>query len=285
MLVFLNGKFLAEEEAVVSVFDRSFLYGDGLFETLRVYGGRPFCWPEHIQRLQRGARFLKLEIPFGPEELLKSVLHLVRQNEMPEALLRISLSRGVGPRGYSPKGATEPVIVMSMHPAPQIDLKSPPRWRLATTSMRLPSQAPIAQFKTSNKLPQILARAEAESRDADEGLLLNTDGGVAEAASSNLFWIDHDFVGTPPLASGILPGVTRAVVLDICQCLGVAARESRILPKALLRIEGVFLSSSSLGVIEAVSLDGHPLRQSPLVGKIRAGYQGRVANLRAGGRV
>src|SRR5204862_7913994 len=126
-------------------------------------------------------------------------------------------------------GANHPVLVMSLHPAPVID--KPPQWRLLITSLRVPAREPLAQFKTCNKLPQILARAEAEAAGADEGLLLNTDGEVAEAVSSNLFWIQDNVVCTPPLASGILAGVTRAVVLDICQNLGLPAREQGIFPK------------------------------------------------------
>ena len=273
MLVFLNGRFVPEEKAVVSVFDRSFLYGDGLFETLRVYGGKPFCWPQHLERLQRGAEFLNLRLPFAPAALQQFATELIEQNQMRESLLRISLSRGVGPRGYSPTGAEQPILVMSLHPAPASDLQ---QWRLVTSSVRLPAREPLAQFKTCNKLPQILARAEAEAAGADEGLLLNTDGEVAEAASSNLFWIQNNVICTPPLASGILAGVTRAVVLALCQALGVATRQLGILPKALLHTDAIFLSLSSLGVVEAVSLDGHSLRQSPLVAQIRQAYAAQM---------
>src|ERR1051326_7582955 len=112
MLVFLNGKFVPEEQAVVSVFDRSFLYGDGLFETLRVAGGKPFCWPQHIERLQRGAEFLKLRLPFAREALEMFSTRLIEQNQMPESLLRITLSRGIGPRSYSPVGANQPFLVI-----------------------------------------------------------------------------------------------------------------------------------------------------------------------------
>jgi len=276
MIVFLNGQFVAEEKAVVSVFDRSFLYGDGLFETLRIYAGKPFCWPQHVERLQRGAEFLKLRLPFGPKALRDAVMQLIRRNDLPEALLRITLSRGVGPRGYSPRGADQPVLVMSLHPAPGVDLRNPPLWRLVTSSMRLPSREALAQFKTCNKLPQILARAEAEASGADEALLLNTDGEVAEAASSNLFWIQHNTVCTPPLASGILAGVTRSVVLEICQRLALPAREVGILPTALQQVDGIFVSLSSFGIVEAASLDGQPVRQSPLATKIREAYEAQV---------
>src|SRR2546423_3079092 len=118
MIVFLNGQFVTEEKAVVSIFDRGFLYGDGLFESVRIHKGKPFCWPEHMERMRRGAEFLHLRIPFAAEKLLEYVNHLVEQNKLPEALLRITLSRGVGPRGYSPTGANLPVLAMSLHPAP-----------------------------------------------------------------------------------------------------------------------------------------------------------------------
>ncbi|HEX4644553.1 MAG TPA: aminotransferase class IV, partial [Verrucomicrobiae bacterium] len=109
--VFLNGQFVPEEQAVVSVFDRGFLYGDGLFEALRVYNGQPFRWTQHLERLQRGADFLKIRLPFTAAELRNHAAELIRRNQMPECLLRLVLSRGVGPRGYSPRGADLPVLV------------------------------------------------------------------------------------------------------------------------------------------------------------------------------
>ena len=112
MIVFLNGEFVEEEKAVVSVFDRSFLYGDGPFETLRVVSGRPFRWDQHLVRLQRGIDFLGFHLPFAPGEIRGFADQLIRRNQSPEAVLRIVLSRGAGPRGYSPKGADRPVLVM-----------------------------------------------------------------------------------------------------------------------------------------------------------------------------
>src|SRR5690242_10966358 len=111
MIVFLNGQFVPEERAVVSVFDRSFLYGDGLFETLRVLNARLFRWSQHVDRLQRGADYLRMWLPFSPGTLETAALELVKVNQMPDALLRLSLSRGVGKRGYSPAGADQPVLV------------------------------------------------------------------------------------------------------------------------------------------------------------------------------
>jgi aminodeoxychorismate lyase len=271
MLVFLNGQFVPEDRAVVSVFDRSFLYGDGLFETVLVRQGKPFRWPQHLERLHRGAEFLGLKLPFADDPLGKFVEELIAANCRPDGLLRMTLSRGVGVCGYSPKGADRPTLVMSLHPLPSV--KEPARgWRLLTTARRLPAGESLAQYKTANKLTQILARAEADAVGADEALLLNTDGFVVEGASSNLFWVQSGVVCTPPMTSGVLAGVTRAVVLELCRDLALPAQETTVTPEDLRQAEGVFLTLSSLGVVTAAELDGVPLMQSPFVEKLHRAY-------------
>lgn len=268
--IFLNGQVVPEERAVVSVLDRGFLYGDGLFETMRVRNGKPFRWDQHLERLQRGAEFLKIKLPYPPGALRRFVDELIAKNEMPGALLRLTLSRGVGVRGYSPKGADSPTLVMSLHAAPADGV--PPRWKLITSSHHLPANEPLAQFKTCNKLPQILARAEADAAGANEALLLNTDGFVVEGASSNLFWVQGETICTPPLAAGVLEGVTRAVVVEICHTLALKVSEKNITAEELKRADGIFVSLSSFGVVEASSLDGESCKQSPLPGKILCRY-------------
>jgi aminodeoxychorismate lyase len=276
VLIFLNGQFVPEERAVVSVFDRGFLYGDGLFETMRVFNGKPFRWAQHLERLEHGAEFLKIKLPFSPDALRDFARELIAKNEMPDALLRVTLSRGVGVRGYSPKGADSPTLVMSLHAAPGAG--APLRWKLITSSHRLPAKEALAQFKTCNKLAQILARAEADAAGADEALLLNTDGFVVEGASSNLFWIERGAICTPPLASGVLPGVTRAVVLELCRTLAVETREIQISSDQLRKAEGIFVSLSSLGIAEAVSLDGKTCGHSSFPRKLFRAYWDLLEN-------
>jgi branched-chain amino acid aminotransferase len=288
VLIFLNGEFVPEERAVVSVFDRGFLYGDGVFEGVRIFHGKPFRWAQHIERFFNGARHLKIRLPYSPDEIQRFAAQLIKKNKMPDALLRLTLSRGVGLRGYSPKGADSPTFVMTLHligapgtvsartTAPrkraETVLGVPPLWNLVAASNRLPTHESLASFKTANKLPQILARAEADAAGADEALLLNTDGHVVEATSGNLFWIESDTVCTPPLASGVLPGVTRAVILEICRMLGFEARQTSIPLEDLMKAQGVFLSLTSWGIVEAISLNGRKLRRSHLVEKLRASY-------------
>lgn len=276
MHVFLNCKFVSEERAVVSVFDRGFLYGDGLFEAVRIFNGKPFRWAQHMQRLRQGAQFLKIKLPFPPGELLAAALKLIAKNKMPDSVLRLVLSRGAGTPGYSPRDAKKPTVAMVLRPAP--DSKKAAQWKLITSSFRLPANDPLAAFKTCNKLPQVLAKAEADAAGANEALLTNTNGFVVEAASSNLFWVKGRAIYTAPLMAGILPGVTREVVFEIAARLKIPVRETNIRCKELARVDGIFLSLSSFGIVEAKSLDGRILRKSPLVSRVASAYEEILIN-------
>jgi len=272
MLVFLNGQFVPENQAVVSVFDRGFLYGDGLFEGIRVFNGKPFRWKQHLERFQHGADFLRIALPFSAEVLGEFASRLIAENQMPNSLLRLTLSRGIGPRGYSPKNADLPTFVMATYPMPAIEPSNPPAWRVFISSFRLPAREPLARFKNLNKLPQVLARAEADTEGADEALLLNSDGYVVEGSTSNLFWIRDETVCTPPLPSGILPGVTRATVLELCGKAGIEVREENVTPDELHKMDGAFLSLSSTGIAEAALLNGKPLKRSSVARKLSEAY-------------
>jgi branched-chain amino acid aminotransferase len=273
MIVFLNGKFVPEEKAVVSVFDRGFLFGDGLFEAMLVRRGAIFRWEQHIERLQRGLDFLKLTVPYTSGQLFQFSMQLIQRNRMPDCLLRLNISRGITARGYSPKNAHDPALVLSLHPLPVLHDKRPPRWRVITSTFRLPADDPLARFKTANKLPQVMARAEAEAAGAHEALLLNPRGHIAEAAGGNLFWVRGHSVCTTPPASGALPGVTRAVLMELCVKMNIPCREKNAKPADLRRARGVFLTNTSMGVIEVESLDGRQLPRSPLVKRLWAAYR------------
>jgi aminodeoxychorismate lyase len=272
MLVFLNGQFLPEAQAVVPVNDRGFMYGDGLFETMRVCGGRPFRMAQHLERMTRGADFLKIKCPFTPKELQDFAGQLIGQNQMPEAVLRVTLTRGPDERGYTPQIDSQPTVVMTLHTAPPMDVENPVQWRLITSSYRIPAGDPLAAFKTANKLIHIMARMEAVEKDADEALLVNTNGEVAETASGNLFWVYQDNICTVPTGCGVLPGITRSVVLEICQTLGLPVNKCVIKPKALRNSEGIFITQSALGIVPVATLDGEPVAPSPLVVQISSAY-------------
>jgi len=273
MIVFLNGKFVAEEKAVISVFDRGFLFGDGLFEAMLVRRGEIFRWTQHIERLRRGLDFLKLTIPYTTDELFRFSMQLIQRNQMPECLLRVNISRGITARGYSPKNAIRPAVVLTLHPSPSIDSKRAPRWRIITSSYSLPANDPLTNFKTTNKLPEIMARAEADAAGAHDAILLNPGGCIAEGTSCNVFWVRDNVVCTTPLASGALPGVTRAILHELCVKMNIPWCEKNAKAADLHRAQGVFLTNTSMGVIEVASLDNRKLRRSPLVKKLWAAYR------------
>jgi branched-chain amino acid aminotransferase len=273
MIVFLNGQFVPEEKAVVSVFDRGFLFGDGLFEAMLVRRGEIFRWERHIERLRGGIEFLKLTVPYTTEELFRFSMQLIQRNRMPECLLRLNISRGITARGYSPKNATRPAVVLSLHPAPVLDDRRPPRWRVITSTFRLPADDPLTTFKTANKLPEVMARAEADAAGAHDAILLNPRGYVAEGTSCNVFWVRENVVCTTRLSSGALPGVTRAAIIELCVKMNIRRREANARPGDLHRAQGVFLTNTSMGVIEVESLDGRKQRASPLVKKLWRAYR------------
>jgi aminodeoxychorismate lyase len=272
MLVFLNGKFLPEADAVVPLNDRGLLLGDGLFETLRVANGKAFRCAQHLERLVRGADFLKIKLPFAPREIQKFAEQLIAQNELTEAILRVTVTRGAGARGYSTKNSGAPTFAMTLHPLPPQNADEPLQWSLITSSFRIPASDALAAVKTTSKILNVLARAEAEEKGADEALLLNTNGEVAETAGGNIFWIYQDRVCTVPSGRGVLPGITRAVVLEICQSLGLTTNKCVIKPEMLRNADGIFVTQSALGIIPVAAFDGQPVAPSPLVDQIAGAY-------------
>jgi len=272
MVVFLNGNFLPEAEAVVPVNDRGFLLGDGLFETTRVARGRAFRLAQHLERLSRGADYFKIKIPYSAREIQKIAAELIVKNETADAVLRVTLTRGPGERGYSADGASRPTLAMTLHPLPPQNSEEPLQWSLITSSFRVPASDPLAAFKSTSKILNVLARSEAEAKGADEALLLNTNGEVAEAAGGNLFWVYRDNICTVPAGRGVLPGITRAVVLEICQSLGLATNKRVIKPEMLRQAEGLFVTQSALGIVPVASFDGLPVAPSPLVDQIATTY-------------
>jgi branched-subunit amino acid aminotransferase/4-amino-4-deoxychorismate lyase len=246
------------------------MYGDGLFETLRVCNGRPFRMAQHLERLTRGADFLKIKCPFTPRELQEFAGQLIGQNKMPEAILRLTLTRGPGERGYTPRADGRPTVVMTLHDAPS--LEDPIQWSLITSSYRIPAADPLSSFKTLGKLTHVMARSEAVEQGADEALLINTNGEVAETAGGNLFWVYDEKICTVPTGRGVLPGITRAVVLEICQTLGLPTNKRVIKPEALRNSEGIFITQSALGIVPVAAFNGEPVAPSPLVEQISRAY-------------
>ncbi|MBL9170172.1 MAG: aminodeoxychorismate lyase [Verrucomicrobiales bacterium] len=279
--VFLNGRFIPAAQAQVSIFDRGWMYGDGLFETLRVANGKPFQWDLHWDRLSRGLEFLQLRAPFSSIDLRQAAEELSRINGISEGVLRLAVSRGVGPRGYSPRGAEHPTWVMTLAAFSQkpngAESGSPSQWRLVTSRQIRLQPGALASMKTANRLPQILARREAEEAGVEEALVCNVAGQVAEASSGNVFWIREGRLFTPPIESGGLPGIARSTIVGLASSLGVPVSEVTVRPDDLLPVEGMFISLSTYGVIEVVGLDGTQLRCHPLTRQLWQSWEALVA--------
>jgi aminodeoxychorismate lyase len=278
MIVFLNGNFLPEAEAVISINDRGFMLGDGLFETMRVVNGRPFRMAQHLERMTRGLDFIKIKLPFTPKQLQKFAAQLIERNQLPDSILRVTISRGTGTRGYSLKNSGPPTVAMTLSPLPATNPDEPLQWSLVTSPFRVPASDALSSFKTSSKILNILARAEAEERGADEALLLNTNGEAAETAGGNMFWVYRERICTVPTGRGVLPGITRAVVLEICQSLGFETNKRVVKPEMLRNAEGIFITTSALGIVPVVSFDGEPVAPSPLVDQIATTYNQMLLN-------
>lgn len=272
MVVFLNGQFVPEQEATVPVTDRGFLYGDSLFETLRVFRGRPFRLAQHLERMARGAEYLGIKLPHPARQIQRFVEELIAKNSLPDAVLRVTLTRGSGERGYTPGDEHTPTLLITMHPAPPVNPEQPALCSLVTSTHRVPATDALSSFKTGSKLLQVMARVEAKAKGADEALLLNSNGEVAEAAGANLFWIYREKVCTIPTGRGVLPGITRAVVLEICQNLNLPTNKRVIKRSALQECDALFLTQSVLGVVVVASLDGEPVPQSPIVEQLHRTY-------------
>ncbi len=277
MIAYVNGNYLPQEAATVSAFDRGFMYGDGCFETLRIDDGRPAFWRAHLSRL--AASLAALAIPFdtAPKELAAIVRTLISQNRIAHSLLRIQVTRGQSPRGYSIKNAQTPSLIVSLHPAPDCLQKPAPSWRLITSAHRIDSRSPLHQHKTTNKLLQILAQTEADRQNADDALFLTREGQVAETTCANIFWFDGHSLGTPPLATGILPGITRQIIKEICAAQKLPCKEEYIPESALLAKQAVFLTQSAWEILPVASLNEQEICTSPIVDSLRRDYQARAA--------
>lgn len=276
MTIYLNGEFVPAERAVVSVADRGFLYADSLFETLPCYHGQPFRWGAHWERLELGAAALRLRPPVSGTELLAATRELLRRNELTEAVVRWQLTRGSGPRGYSPRHAEHPTLVGSANPGHPFPANPQPPRHLHTATIRVAPDPRLSRFKTSDKLRQVLARAEADEAGADDALMLDPHGHLAETTAANLFWWTPSGLRTPSLGTGALAGVTRRCVIELAGRLGCSVEECAAPATELSDARGAFLTNSTLGLVEIGSLDERPLPRDPRFVALYAAYRQEI---------
>jgi branched-chain amino acid aminotransferase len=255
--VWLNGRLERGSESAISVCDRSFLLGDGLFETMRARRGRVFRLDRHLARLRRGAEQLHISLPAAPDALAAAVHDALRANSLQEAALRLTISRGVGVPGLAWDGTEAPVIVIAARPFSGY----PERWYQHGASAIISTfikneRSPLCGFKTTSFVEHVAARAEAAGRGADEALLLNTRGYLVEGSNTNLFAVIEGCLHTPDLRSGCIPGITREAVLELAREAGLVVFEAPLMPAALPGADEAFLTNSLLDVAPLVRVEG-----------------------------
>jgi branched-chain amino acid aminotransferase len=253
--VWINGTRVSPEEARVSVFDRGFLFGDGVFEVLRVYAGKPFALEEHLMRLEHSLEVMEIASPCSRAELVDEIQQAVAGLEE-DAYLRLTITRGEG-LGLDPRGARTPTRVMIVAKV-QHD-EAPLAQGVSVASVRA-VRATDASFaigaKVSAYVPNLLALMSAQRRGAYEAALVGDDGSISEGASSNLFLVTRGVLTTPPLESEILPGITRRIVLECAQELGIPIRESLVFQYDVSGADEMFLTSSVREIVPVIAFDG-----------------------------
>jgi branched-chain amino acid aminotransferase len=259
--IYIDGQLLPASQAKVSVFDHGLLYGDGIFEGIRFYNGRVFRLEQHIRRLYDCARAILLKIPLTPEEMIAATCATVKANGLRDGYIRLVVTRGVGPMGLSPFKCPTPSVIII---ADAISLYSEESYRtgltMATVATRRPSHDILSpQVKSLNYLNNIMAKVEAIQAGAEEGLMLNDVGLVAECTGDNIFIIRDGAISTPPLTAGALDGITRGTVFDIAQELGIPIRERDFSRHDVFIADECFLTGTAAEVIAAVKLDGREI--------------------------
>jgi branched-chain amino acid aminotransferase len=274
--VYINGKLFDKDEAKVSVYDHGLLYGDGVFEGIRVYNGKVFRHQEHIDRLYESARSIALDIPIPPADMLKAVEDTVRANNKAEGYIRLIVTRGPGNLGLDPRSCKPNVIIIvddiSLYPKELYENGL----KIVTSSLiRNHPNALNPRIKSLNYLNNILAKIEAIRAGCLEALMLNHKGEVAECTGDNVFIVKRGILKTTPLDAGILEGVTRNAVMDLAKQLGIPAVEATLTRHDIYAADECFLTGTAAEVIAVTECDGRVIgsgKQGPLTKKLREAF-------------
>jgi len=259
--VYISGKLVDKEQATVSVYDHGFLYGDGVFEGIRVYGGKVFRLSEHIDRLFDSALAIRLEIPMAKAELTAAVNSTVAANGLADGYVRLIVSRGAGTLGLDPRKTANPQIIII---ADTISLYPPETYQhglklITASTIRNHPQALSARIKSLNYLNNILAKIEGIDGGCVEALMLNHKGEVAECTGDNIFIVTRGTLKTPPVDAGILEGVTRDAVIQLAREAKIPVSETTLLRHDIYVADECFLTGTAAEVVPVTSLDGRAI--------------------------
>ena len=252
-MVYLNGSIVPRSEARISVFDHGFLYGYGLFETMRAYNGWIFRLEKHLERLEKSAVSIGLNLT--GTDLAQACRDTLEANESKSARIRLTISHGESDIFPWQESAGRPTVVITAREYRPLSSEVYRRgFKIGISSCRRSRHSSLSGIKSTNYLVSVLARREAVEKGFDEGLLLNEDGYITEGSTSNIFFMDASGLVTPPLESGILPGITRDVVIEIAGILGIRVTEENITPADLSRFQQAFVTASTMEIMPVASI-------------------------------
>lgn len=280
--IYINGEYFSREDAKISVYDHGLLYGDGVFEGMRIYSGKVFALEDHMTRLYESARAIMLDIPIAIDALTTAVNETVAKNGLTEGYIRLVVTRGGNQLGLNPFSCEDPQVIIiadtiSLYPekfyTEGLEL-------ITASTIRNHPAALSPRVKSLNYLNNIMAKIEAIRAGCIEAVMLNTKGEVAECTGDNIFIVRGDRLITPPIDAGILEGITRNTVIDLARENGIEVAEEAMTRHDIFVADECFLTGSAAEVIPAVKLDGRVIgdgKPGPMTQKLNAAFRAFVA--------
>jgi branched-chain amino acid aminotransferase len=285
-LVYINGSFVPRSEAKISVSDHGFLYGYGIFETLRAYNSKLCLLDKHLKRLYEAAEAIGMRAKLEGLDLEKALVETLKANNLKEARIRVTVTNGENPAlPWSDTSGSPNIIVTAAPYAPFPAEKYESGFRIGIASLKRMKQSILSSIKSVNYLLNVMVRIEATAKGWDETILLNDDGFIAEGGGSNVFFVKNGKLFTPPDDSGMIPGITREVVMELAAGLGISVEEKNIKPSELARFEEAFLTNSMIEIMPVVSVadeKGKKItigggRPGALTRRLMAAYREKIA--------
>jgi branched-chain amino acid aminotransferase len=264
-IIYLNGRFIPSSKAKLSPLDHGFLYGYGLFETMRAYQGHIFRLDQHLTRLRRSAQSLGLthsilNVVDGQQSLEAACMETLEANKLKDARLRLTVSAGEGDMTPDPGTCSSPTVLIIARDLVPLPLgKYETGFKAVLSSLRRNSQSPLSRLKSTCYMENILARMAARAAGCDEAILLNEQGYLAEGSTTNIFLASNEELITPSLESGVLPGITREAVLEIARAANIKTLERQVALKELIEAEEAFITNSILELMPLTWLEGKPI--------------------------
>ena len=278
--VCVNGRISSDRDAVISVFDHGFLYGEGVYETMRTYHGRPFLYDRHMRRLRNSARMIVLDVPYTDADLASQIRDTMSAANLngAEAYIRVLLTRGIGELTYDPQATPSPSLVIIVKPQvdPPAEIYDNGVRAVIVDIVRNHPQTVNPMIKSNNLMNSALAAQEAIRKGGFEGIMRNYRGELTECTTANLFIVRNDAALTPPLGSGLLPGITREFLFEIGKDVGVDVREQVLRDEDLFSADEAFLTSTTREALPITKVDDRMIgsgKPGPVTRKLLEGFR------------